>query len=260
MLTAVSACLSRLSRKFESLLDDRRMSKHTPNGETNQGRPRKRPITLQMSPNSPIAVIDSGLGGLTVVKALRQSLPVEDIVYFGDTARLPYGSKTAATVSSFVNQIVNYLRPQRPKHVVIACNTATALALPAARAAFPDLRISGVVEPGAKAAIIAAGKIGVPIIGIIATEATIASKAYEKAIHRRRNHARLILRPSPLLVPIIEEGRTAADLLVRLALKQYIEPMVQHNMNVLVLGCTHYPIYRDVIQKLTGSGISVIDS
>src|SRR6478672_847330 len=109
------------------------------------------------SANSPILVLDSGLGGLTVARAIRQLLPAEDIVYFGDTARLPYGSKTAATVTTFVRQIINYLRPHDPKHVVIACNTATALALPAIRADFPDLSISGVVEPGARAAVSAAG-------------------------------------------------------------------------------------------------------
>src|SRR3954469_21651881 len=101
--------------------------------------------------HSPIVVLDSGLGGLTVVRELRTALPAEDIVYFGDTARLPYGSKSSATVTSFVRQIINFLRPQNPKHVVIACNTATALALPAIRAEFaPALSITGVVEPGAK--------------------------------------------------------------------------------------------------------------
>src|SRR6185295_10023116 len=112
-----------------------------------------RPITHLMSPTSPIVVLDSGLGGLTVVRALRIALPDEEIVYFGDTARLPYGSKTAATVSSFVHQIIAYLRPCDPKHVVIACNTATALALQSVRSAFADLPMTGVIEPGARAAV-----------------------------------------------------------------------------------------------------------
>src|SRR5687768_11356472 len=132
-----------------------------------------------MSPSLPIVVLDSGLGGLTVVRALRKVLPREDILYFGDTARLPYGSKTPATVTSFVRQIIAYFRTRQPKHVVIACNTATALALPALRREFPDLPISGVIEPGARAAVEAAGKKEFPTIGIIATEATIRSKAYE---------------------------------------------------------------------------------
>src|SRR5438105_4079857 len=130
-----------------------------------------------MGPDSPIIVLDSGLGGLTVVRALRAALPSEHILYFGDTARLPYGTKTAATVTAFVQQSVRYLLPYDPKHVVIACNTATALALPGARLACPGLPISGVIEPGAKAAVVAAGAKQVPIIGIIATEATVRSRA-----------------------------------------------------------------------------------
>lgn len=209
---------------------------------------------------SPIIVLDSGLGGLTVVRAMREVMPDEAIVYFGDTARLPYGSKTAATVSGFVQQIIAYLEPLKAKHVILACNTATALALPAVRAAFPGMSISGVIEPGAKAAVIAAGAKPVPTIAVLATEATVRSRAYERAIHRRRNHARLLLRPAPLLAPIVEEGRKATDPLVRLALRQYLEPLIRHRMDVLVLGCTHYPIYRELIQELAGPSVRVIDS
>ena len=213
-----------------------------------------------MPPTQPIVVLDSGLGGLTVARALHRALPHDDILYFGDTARLPYGSKTAETVTTFVKQIIAYLRPGNPRHVVIACNTATALALPAVRAAFPDLAITGVVEPGAKAAVVAAGPKPVPIIGVIATEATIGSRAYERAIVRRRAHARLVLKPTPLLVPIIEEGRGADDPLVRLALRQYLAPLVKHRIEVLVLGCTHYPILKELIQELLGPRVRVIDS
>lgn len=213
-----------------------------------------------MSPSSPIIVLDSGLGGLTVVRALRAQLPGEQILYFGDTARLPYGSKTAATVTTFVQQIISYLRPYDPKHVVIACNTATALALPVVRGSFPDLPISGVIEPGAKAAVAAAGAKPVPVIGIIATEATVRSRAYEQAIHRRRNHARLLMQPTPLLVPIIEEGRSVQDPLVRLALKQYLTPLMRHKIDVLVLGCTHYPILKEPIAQIVGPQVRVIDS
>src|SRR5690606_32703043 len=148
---------------------------------------------IAVNATSPILVLDSGLGGLTVVRALRHALPHESILYFGDTARLPYGSKTAETVTNFVRQIIAYMRPMQPKHVVIACNTATALALPTLRAEFAGLPITGVIDPGAKAAIAAAGAKHVPVIGIIATEATIRSKAYDRAIHRRRNHAHLLL-------------------------------------------------------------------
>ena len=213
-----------------------------------------------MPSTAPIVVLDSGLGGLTVARAIHSALPHDDIVYFGDTARLPYGSKTAETVTTFVTQIIAYLRPLRPRHVVVACNTATALALPAVRAAFPEMAITGVIEPGAKAAVIAAGPKPVPIIGVIATEATIRSRAYERAIVRRRAHARLLLKPTPLLVPMIEEGRGEDDPLVRLALRQYLQPLVKNRMEVLVLGCTHYPILKGLIQRLLGPGVRVIDS
>jgi glutamate racemase len=213
-----------------------------------------------MKDRSPIVVLDSGLGGLTVVAAMRQVLPQDDIIYFGDTARLPYGCKTAATVTLCVHQIIAYLRSFSPKHVVIACNTATALAMPAIRQSFPDLSISGVIEPGARAAVDAAGNLAVPTIGIIATEATIRSKAYDRAILRRRQHARLVLKPTPLLVPIIEEGRGTDDPLVRLALAQYLTPLVHRGIDVLVLGCTHYPILRKLVVEMVGSKVAVIDS
>ena len=213
-----------------------------------------------MPSSSPIVVLDSGLGGLTVARALHNALPHEDVLYFGDTARLPYGSKAADTVTTFVKQIVTYLRPYEPKHVVLACNTATALAMPALRAYFPDLPISGVIEPGAKAAVIAAGAKPVPTIAVIATEATIRSKAYESAIHRRRHHARLLQKATPLLVPIIEEGRGEDDPLVRLALKQYLLPLARLRPDVLVLGCTHYPILKALIARMLGPSVRVIDS
>lgn len=209
---------------------------------------------------SPIVVLDSGLGGLTVARALRRAMPEEDIVYFGDTARLPYGSKTATTVTMFVRQIIQYLLPHHPKHVVIACNTATALALSQVRQMFPQLKITGVVEPGARAAVAAAGSANSPVIGVMATEATIRSRAYERAIMRRRHYARLLLMSAPLLVPIIEEGRPLDDPLVKLALKQYLTPLIRRRPNVLVLGCTHYPLLRPLVEQMVGSDVVVIDS
>lgn len=208
----------------------------------------------------PIAVIDSGLGGLTVARALRDALPLEDIVYFGDTARLPYGSKTAPTVTLFVSQIIRYLEPLHAKHLVVACNTATALALPTLVERFPDLSISGVIDPGAKAAVAAAGNKRQPIIGILATEATIRSAAYERAILGRRQHARMLLRSAPLLAPIVEEGRDCSDPLVKLSLEQYLRPMIGRGMDVLVLGCTHYPMLRPAIEAAVGPLVKVIDS
>ena len=213
-----------------------------------------------MSPDAPIAIIDSGIGGLSVVKALREKLPHERILYFGDTARTPYGWKSAETVTGFVRQIVQYLRGYDPKHILIACNTASALALPAIRKQFSDVAISGVVEPGARAAIEAAGAKAFPLIAIMATEATIWSKSYERAIHRRRHHARLLLRPAPLLVPLIEEGRAEKDPMVRLALRQYLQPLIARGADVLVLGCTHYTQYKSLIAQQTANKITLIDS
>jgi len=213
-----------------------------------------------MTSSSPIAIIDSGLGGLTVARAIRRALPGESIIYFGDTARLPYGTKTPGTVYRFVSQIIDYLRRFDPKHVVIACNTATALALPKLREQFPDLPISGVIDPGGKAAVVAAGRKVTPVIGVIATEATVKSKAYERAIHSRRRHARLIVRSAPLLVPIIEEGRKPEDPLVKLAVQQYLHPLLKNAIDVLVLGCTHYPILKPLITELVGPNVAVIDS
>jgi glutamate racemase len=213
-----------------------------------------------VSPDAPIAILDSGLGGLTVVRLLRTALPHERVIYFGDTARAPYGLKSGATITGFVRQIVTFLQKHEPKHVVLACNTSTALALPAIRAEFKGISISGVVEPGARAAIDAAGSKAVPLIGIVATEATIWSKAYEKAVHRRRHHARLLLRPAPLLVPLVEEGRDEFDAVVKLALQQYLHPLAQRGVDVLVLGCTHYTCLKGLIGRIAGKKTVLIDS
>jgi glutamate racemase len=210
--------------------------------------------------NFPIAVIDSGLGGLTVVRALRKVLPLEDLIYFGDTARLPYGTKSQATITGFVRQIIKYLLPMSPKHIVIACNTATALTLPEITSEFPGVSISGVIDPGAKAAVAAGGHKKTPIIGVIATPATIRSKAYERAILRRRRHAHVLLRPAPLLVPIIEEGRDCDDPVVDLVLRQYLAPLLEKKLDVLVLGCTHYPMLKPAIAKIAGPDVRLIDS
>jgi len=213
-----------------------------------------------MKQTDPIAVLDSGLGGLTVLSALRRVLPAEDLIYFGDTAHLPYGNKSPAAVCRFVRQIVRFLEPMNPKHLVIACNTATALAMSTIAGEFPGLSISGVIEPGARAAVAAAGARRLPAIGVIATEATVRSKAYERAIFQRRNLARVMLRPTPLLVPMIEEGRTGDDPLVETALRQYLQSMILRKVDVLVLGCTHYPLLKGAIAKVIGPKVRLIDS
>ncbi len=209
----------------------------------------------------PIFVIDSGLGGLTVARAILARLPGERVVYFGDTARLPYGSKTKQTVTSFVRQIVAWgLHHHRPKHVVIACNTASALALPQLRNEFAPLAIWGVVEPGARAAAQAAGTKEAASIGVIATEATVRSEAYQRAIGTRRRLARIFVKSTPLLVPMIEEGRMHDDPIVELVLREYLKSLTDRDITALVLGCTHYPLYAPVIQRIVGKDVRVIDS
>jgi glutamate racemase len=204
--------------------------------------------------------MDSGLGGLTVARAIRSRLPAENIVYFGDTARLPYGSKTAATVTGFVREIVGYLLPLNPKHVVVACNTATALALSAVRADFPGVSISGVIEPGALAATALTEHLPDPVFGVLATEGTVASGAYEKILMRGRPGATVVQQPAPLLVPIIEEGRDGSDPIVKLALRQYLMPLLARRPDVIVLGCTHYPILRDEIERIAGPDVAIVDA
>jgi glutamate racemase len=212
-----------------------------------------------MSHCAPIAILDSGTGGLTVARQIRRHLPAEDLLYFGDTARLPYGNKSASTVIGFVRQIVRFLLEFHPKHIVIACNTATALALNAIRVEFPGLSISGVIEPGARAALTACQR-SRPLIGIMATSATVRSAAYDHAIAAIHSDARLVSQAAPLLAPIIEDGRRDNDPLLRMALAHYLAPLLSRKLDVLVLGCTHYPIVRDAISAAVGQKVAVIDS
>ena len=212
------------------------------------------------APHDPILVIDSGLGGLTVARAIHERLPHESILYYGDTARLPYGSKTPETITYFLRQIIRHALPRRPKQVVIACNTASALSLSQLKREFVGLSICGVIEPGARAVAAAAGDALTPTIGVIATESTVQSGAYQQAIRKRRLHARVLLRPTPLLVPAIEEGRGSDDPVMRLLLSQYLQPMIDRGLDVLLLGCTHYPLVKRAIRQFVGPGVKVIDS
>jgi glutamate racemase len=213
--------------------------------------------------SAPIALFDSGLGGLTVAKALRRLLPHETLVYFGDTARLPYGTKSPSTVYQFSRQCLRFLLSLKPtpKLLVVACNTASALALDKLRADF-SVPIIGVLEPGAAAAVEATQ--GRPPherrIGLIATEATIASNAYPAAIRALDPDAQVIGRACPLLVPMIEEGREDTDLLVGLVLREYLAPFLELDVSALILGCTHYPIFAGAIRETVGDNVALIDS
>ncbi len=204
----------------------------------------------------PIGIFDSGLGGLTVVRAIRRRLPAERIVYFGDTARVPYGIKSPATVTRFAMEDCAVLAPHDPKFIVVACNTASATALPALRARL-DVPVCGVIEPGAEQAVAVcpAGP-----IGVIATEATVASGAYRRAIRRLRPTAEVLERACPLLVPLVEEGRGPDDPIVRAVLAEYLAPLVEAHVAAVVLGCTHYPLLASGIAAVLGPDVVLVDS
>ncbi len=204
---------------------------------------------------SPIGIFDSGIGGLTVARAVFEQLPCESTVYFGDTARVPYGPKSPETVRRYSLEILRWLLEQRVKAVVIACNTSTAHALETLEAESP-VPVIGVIEPGAKAAAERAD--GKPI-GVIGTAGTIASNAYAKAIRRVRADARVEQKACPLFVPLVEEGwfeHPAADLIAR----EYLAPLGGAGVGSLVLGCTHYPLLRPLLQRVMGPDVALIDS
>ena len=204
----------------------------------------------------PIAIFDSGVGGLTVVKAIMARLPEEDLVYFGDTARIPYGTKSSRTITRFARQDCGFLLRFDPKLVVVACNSASAAAMPALQHEV-EVPTLGVIRPGARRAVeVAKGR----PIGIIATEATIASRSYHEAILAIDGEARLLERACPLLVPMVEEGRDAHDPLVRAVLKEYLAEMKSASPGVVVLGCTHYPLIREAIGRQFDGEVALVDS
>ena len=203
----------------------------------------------------PIGVFDSGIGGLTVVAALRALLPNESIFYLGDTARVPYGGKSAATVQRYSLEIAALLLQENAKTVVVACNTASALALARLEETL-TVTVTGVILPGARAAI-ARTKSG--HIGVIGTRATIASGAYERALHSLDPGVRVTARACPLLVPLIEEGWLESPITDEIILK-YLAPLMNDGVDTLVLGCTHYPLLRNAIARLAGDKIALVDS
>jgi glutamate racemase len=222
-------------------------------------------VTLPAAPrprargDAPLGVFDSGLGGLTVVRALRAALPNERIVYLGDTARVPYGTRGPATVIRYALACARHLVGRDVKAIVIACNTVSAVAPDRLRVEL-DIPILGVIEPGARAGVRATtrGK-----IGVLATNATIASGAYPRAVAAESTRAEVFGQAAPLLVPLAEEGWTEGEV-PRLAARRYLEPLAQAAVDTLVLGCTHYPLLRAVIEAeakaLLGAHVSIVDS
>jgi glutamate racemase len=205
--------------------------------------------------NLPIGIFDSGVGGLTVYRTLHERLPNERFVYLGDTARVPYGTKSLATVERYAVENSRFLAAHGIKLLVVACNTASALALPAIRGAI-KIPVIGVIEPGSRAAVeVAEGK----NIGVIATEATVQSHAYAKAMAAMGATGQVIERACPLFVSLAEEGWADTDV-ARAVARDYLSEFTKTTLGALVLGCTHYPILRDVIAETVGSDVTLIDS
>jgi len=203
----------------------------------------------------PIGIFDSGVGGLTVYRALHERLPNERFVYLGDTARVPYGTKSLATVERYAVENSRFLEAHGIKLLVVACNTASALALPAIRRAV-GVEVVGVIEPGSREAVdVARGK----RIGVIATEATVQSRAYSRTIAIMDSAAEVIERACPLFVSLAEEGWANTDV-ARAVAREYLDDLNTRPINALVLGCTHYPILRNVISETLGSSVRLIDS
>lgn len=203
----------------------------------------------------PIGVFDSGIGGLTVLKALTAALPNEDFIYLGDTARLPYGTKSNEVIVRYSKENTGFLLARGIKMLVVACNTSSAVALDAI-SSDTMIPVIGVIEPGARAAVKASrnGK-----IGVIGTEATIASGAYTRAIQRLSPRAEIYTRACPLLVPLAEEGWTD-NAVAEMTVAHYLESLKQSGIDTLLLGCTHYPLLREMFAKILGARVKIVDS
>lgn len=208
--------------------------------------------------SSPIGIFDSGVGGLTVYRALHDRLPNEHFVYLGDTARVPYGTKSLTTVERYAIENSEFLASRGIKILVVACNTASALALPKIRERI-GLDVIGVIGPGGRKAVSVTQGKPAPRIGVIATEATVASNAYVDAIRRAQPSAQVMQTACPLFVPLAEEGWTDEPETASIA-ERYLSGMREFAPDALVLGCTHYPILRSVIQRVIGEGVALIDS
>jgi glutamate racemase len=206
-------------------------------------------------PRSPIGVFDSGVGGLTVVRALMERLPFESIHYFGDTARVPYGVKSVQTIAHYTTQIAEFLLEKHVKLLVIACNTMAAVAAQVVRDLSPT-PVLDVIEAGALASLDASKS---HRIGVIGTPTTINSNAYARAIHTINPDARLISQACPLFVPLVEEGWLDHPV-TRMTAQEYLKPVLAEHIDSLVLGCTHYPLLKPLLQEVAGPGVNLVDS
>ena len=202
-----------------------------------------------------IGLFDSGIGGLTVVRALLEKAPQADFVYLGDTARTPYGNKSQETVQRYALEDADYVIRHGAKIVIVACNTASALALPKLQETYPDIPFIGVVKPAAQAVV----ALDVKRAGVIGTKATVNSEIYDKVIHKYSPSVKVLQKACPLFVPLVEEG-LLSDKVTKIMIRRYLTPLRQANVQALILGCTHYPFLKAQIQRFMGKKVKVIDS
>jgi glutamate racemase len=205
--------------------------------------------------NRPLGIFDSGIGGLTVLKEIQRRIPCEDVVYFGDTAHLPYGTKSKETITKFSIDNVKFLQGFQAKMVVVACNTASSLSLDVLKKKF-SIPIIGVIEPGAREA---ARKTRNGRIGVIGTKATIGSAAYETCLKRTDSKLKVYSASCPLFVPLVEEGWLEGEVVNQIA-HFYLDSLVSFGIDTLILGCTHYPLLEKIIQKIVGKDVTLINS
>jgi glutamate racemase len=207
-----------------------------------------------MSSNAPIGIFDSGVGGLTVAKEVMRQIPGETLVYFGDTARLPYGSKSKETIITYTRQIIRFLMGKNVKAIVIACNTASAFALETVKEEI-DIPVIGVVKPGAK---VAAETTKNGKIGVIGTEGTIQSGIYNEILNKTNPQVTVYGKACPLFVPLVEEGLIDDPVTIEMA-RRYITELLEKDIDTLVLGCTHYPLLRKTISRLVGDKVELVN-
>lgn len=211
---------------------------------------------LKKEPSAPIGIFDSGIGGLTVARAVAEALPTEDIIYFGDTARVPYGIKSEERVREYALQITDFLLEKGVKMILIACNTVSASAKEEIQSLAGTIPVLDVISAGARAA---TEQKHFHHIGVIGTLATIASGAYTRSIHALDAGAEVVEHPCPLLVPLAEEGWIDHEV-TRATLREYLKPFTEELPDALILGCTHYPLFKPVLPEILGEDIAIIDS
>jgi glutamate racemase len=208
-----------------------------------------------MNGDQSIGIFDSGIGGLTVVKQLIQCLPEEDLIYFGDIARLPYGTKSEKLIRQYALEDSAFLQQFGIKALVVGCNSASAAALDLLQRNL-QIPVIGVIEPGVSAAVSRSKN---NRIGVIGTTATISSEAYDRKIYAQNKNVKVFGKPCPLLVPLVEEG-WLDDEITRMTIRKYLMPLIDNAIDIIILGCTHFPVIKSVIQEEVGMGITLIDS